>query len=379
MEILGMLETAPAWASLYGLTKKGQNATGGVGYFEMFFQPRSPELYTAYVKAVAERYRNDIRAYEVWNEPWQVKWFGANYVEQDGRLRIVTSENPQKDYVALQEAAFRTLREVNPEIIVVGFNTTSTTQSRPGPEGVFSGAEWTAGVLKEGGKASADVASFHHYTGDLSGFPDDDVTVAVRNAVGPNPMVPERLALPVWMSEGASTVGGLVRHGLYRHVLPYRNGEDTLRLIESVLRYDVAMLANGVEKIFLYSMGDIDNLGSPGSYRTMVNTDGSLHPSAVGRATLAWHVDGLRFQEMLPLKDGVYAYVFGDKKRSVAVICPQAGHGTLALPAAREGMEARDLFANILPAGAEVGNHSVFLSLAAPAQELISILNTSNK
>jgi hypothetical protein len=293
----------------------------------------------------------------------------------EGRLKIVTSAHPQRDYVALQEAAYAAVKSVDPSITVLGFNTTSNETTRSGPEGVFSGAEWTAGVLAAGGENSADVASFHHYTGDVNGFPNDNVTRAVRTALGPNEQVSRRPDLPIWMSEGSSTVSGLVRHGLYRHVLPYRNGEDILRLTESVLRYDVSMLANGVEKIFLYSMGDIDTQGSPGSFRTLVNSDGSLHPSAVGRSSLAWHVDGLDFVQMLSLKDGVYAYIFGGASRSVAVICPTPGHGELVLPAPREGLVVRDLFANPMAENAVLGNQSVFISLEAPSAELLSILN----
>jgi hypothetical protein len=379
MEVLGMLETAPKWASLWGQTEQGRAATGGPGYFEMYFQPREIGLFADYVRTVATRYKDQIRAYEVWNEPWQVKWFGSHHVQHEGRRKIATSANPQKDYVALMRAAFETVRSVDPGITVVGVNTTSTTESRHVPEGVFGGAEWTAGVLAAGGKRYADAASFHHYTADLSGFPDDDLTRAVRNAVGPNALVPARVDLPIWMTEGSSTVSGLVRHGLYRHALPYRNGEDALRLTESVLRYDVAMLANGVDKIFLYSMGDIDALGSPGSYRTLVSTDGSLHPSALGRASLAWHVEGLQFDRMLRLKDGVYAYLFANAERSVAVICPRVGHGTLSLPRAREGLVARDLFSNLLPTDAKIGDRSVFLSLEAPLDQLLPVLKSIAK
>ncbi len=372
LKILGMLETAPAWASLWGLTERGR-AGRGPGYFEMFFQPRDLDLYADYVRTVATRYKDQIRAYEVWNEPWQIKWFGAKYVRHEGRDMIMTSENPQQDYVAMMRAAFNALRSVDPDIVVVGFNTTSNRESNPGPEGVFSGSEWTAGVLAAGGERYADVGSFHHYTGELSGFPDDDVTRAVRTAFGPNAQVPQRPSLPVWMTEGSSTVSGRVRFGLYRHALPFRNGEDPLNLIESVLRYDVAMLANGVEKIFLYSMGDIDTQGSAGSFRTLVNFDGSLHPSALGRASLAWHVEGLKFDRMLALQNGVYAYLFGDASRSVAVLCPRPGQGNLALPSA-PGLVARDLFSNPLPADAALGSQSVFLSLDAPVERLRTLL-----
>jgi len=231
-------------------------------------------------------------AYEVWNEPWQIKWFGTHYVEHEGRQEIMPSEDPQKDYVALMRAAYKAVKSVDPTITVVGFNTTSNTEPKHIPEGVFTGAEWTAGVLAAGGENYADVA----------------------------------------------------------------------------------MLANGVEKIFLYSMGDIDSQGSPGSFRTLVNSDGSLHPSALGRASLAWHIDGLRFVQALGLKDGVYSYIFTDDTRSVAVICPRGGHGSLPLPPAKDNIVLRDLYCNPLPADAAVDNQTVFLSFKGTVDRLLSLL-----
>jgi hypothetical protein len=373
-EILGMLETAPKWASLWGLTERGK-ASGRPGYFEMFFQPRTPSLYADYVSTVAQRYRDQIRAWEVWNEPWQIKWFGADYVEDEGRQKIVTSENPQRDYVALMRAAFEAVKAIDPELTVVGFNSTSNEDHRPVPEGVFGGSQWTAGVLAENGERYTDAASFHYYTGEMNAFPGDQAERAVRTAFGPNELIPERVSLPIWMTEGSSTVGGRIRHGLYRHSLPYRNGEDPLHLTELVLRYDVALLARGISKIFLYAMGDFAQ-GTPGSYRTFVTSSGSLHPSALGRATLAWHVDGLEFRRGVELGDGVYAFVFEGQGRSVAVICPRFGHGTLLLPTNGD-IVVRDLFNNPRAADETIGDQSVFVTLEGPAEDLLSILRSS--
>ena len=179
------------------------------------------------------------------------------------------------------------------------------------------------------------------------------------------------------MSEGAPTVGGMIRHGLYRHALPYRNAEDPLRLTETVLRYDVAMLANGVSKIFLYSMGDIDFLGSHGSFRSLVATDGSRHPSAHGRASLAWHIEGLKSDRMLRIKDGVYAYLFGDDTRSVAILCPRPGHGALPLPVA-PGPVARDLFCNSLPPEPQLGEQSIPLATTVKQVRIALRIRSAN-
>lgn len=204
-----------------------------------------------------------------------MRWFGVRYVEEDGRLKIVSPPDPQARYAELCRVAYQAARAVDPEITVVGLNSTSTGQPKPGPDGYMDGKTWTAGVLKAGGLDWCDAGSYHNYDGDANGFPGDAVSRGVVNAVGPNDLFP-RIAKPVWMTEGSSSVGGRLRFGLYRHTLPYANPEDPALLAESVLRYDLSMLANGVDKVFLYSMGDIEQ-GMPGTYRSGVTLDGSAH------------------------------------------------------------------------------------------------------
>lgn len=361
--VLGQLSTAPRWASL--LSETGIDGTGG--YFGRFFLPKKMEDFAAYVKAVTAHYQDSISAYEVWNEPWQVKWFGVGYVEEDGKRRIVTVPDPQEEYVRLMQTAFEATLEVDPAVTIVGVNTTSTAKSEPGPDGVMNGTDWTAGVLKSGGLEWCDVASYHEYTGDPNGFPDDAVSRGFSIALGPNEQF-ERVKLPAWMTEGASTVGGRIRYGLYKHSLPFTNTEDLRELTESVLRYDVSMLANGVEKIFLYSMGDFQQ-GTSGSFRSGVCSDGSPHPSALGRASLAWMVEGLKFVELAELSEGVFAFFFEGDGRSVAVVCPRPEHQPFSLPSDK-GLEMRDIWLNPLPAGASLNKSSVFVSATGSAANL---------
>ncbi len=367
LSILGMLSTAPRWASYL----RDTDTTGPGGYFGQFFLPKDPSQFGNYCRTVAERYRDHIRDYEVWNEPWQTRWFGVAFVDDNGRRRIVTPEHPQQRYVDLVRTAFEAVRTVDPEITVVGLNSTSTRESRPGPDGVIDGTNWTAGVLKAGGLKFSDVASFHDYTTDPNGFPDDAVTRGVKTALGPNEQFP-RVDQTAWMTEGSSTVGGRVRFGMSKNSLPYRNTEDIPALTESVLRYDVSMIANGVQKVILYSMADYMQ-GTPGRFRSFVNMDGSSHPSALGRASLAWHVDGLAFSEMLTLSEGVTAYLFEGDGRAVAVVCPAPNHAGYQFPSSPL-ITLRDLWLNPLPPGAELLEHTCFVSMAGTGSQLKALL-----
>ena len=65
IKIFAELGTAPPWASYY------QDAgLKSFGYFDKFFQPKNLDDYANYVRVVCNRYKNDIDAFDVWNEPW---------------------------------------------------------------------------------------------------------------------------------------------------------------------------------------------------------------------------------------------------------------------------------------------------------------------
>ena len=367
LSVLGQFSTAPKWASYLSDT----GISGDGGYFGKYFLPKKLSDFANYVTTLAERYKGKITAYEVWNEPWEVKWFGVAYVEEDGRRKIVAPRDAAKRYTELCKAAFEAAKKVDPAITIVGLNSTSTEKSVPGPDGVVDGTTWSADVIKAGGLQWCDVASFHTYHADANAFPGDAATRAVQTAVGPNAKFP-RIQKPVWMSEGASTVGGRLRFGLYKHTLPYHNPEDVLQLAESVLRYDLSMLANGVEKIFLYSMGDFEQ-GAAGTYRSGVTLDGSAHPAALGRATLAWHVDGLRFVRHKEIAQGVHAFFFEGEGRAVAVLAPRPDHAPYSLPAKPE-IQAFDIWNNPVPTGSALAKETLILSMAGKMEDLQAAL-----
>lgn len=368
LAVLGQFSTAPKWASY--LQDTGVEGSGG--YFGKYFLPKDLGQFRNYVTTLASRYQNKIQAYEVWNEPWQVKWFGVKYVEEDGRRRIVSPPDAQKRYVELCQIAFEAAKAVDSNITIIGLNSTSTIQSQPGPDGVVDGKTWSAGVIEAGGLKWSDAVSFHTYSADANGFPGDSATAAVETAVGTNDLFP-RIDQPVWMTEGSSTVGGRLRFGLNKHTLPYRNPEDVAALAEGVLRYDLSMLANGVEKIFLYSMGDFEQ-GSSGTFRSGVTLDGAAHPASIGRATLAWHVDGLKFMRHEEIAPGVHAFFFEGEGRSVAVLAPRPDHSPYSLPE-DPALEVRDLWNNPLAVGSALEQSAVLITAKDSADALEKILS----
>lgn len=368
LSVLGQFSTAPKWASY--LDDTGIESDGG--YFGKYFLPKDPAQFANYVTTLATRYKGKISAYEVWNEPWQVRWFGVKYLEEDGRRKIVSPPDAEARYADLCKTAFQAAKAVDPAITIIGLNSTTTEKGRPGPDGIVDGKSWSAGFLKAGGLRWCDAVSYHTYDADANGFPGDAATRGIQTALGPNDLFP-RIAKPAWMSEGSSTVGGRIRFGLYKHILPYRNPEDVQALAESVLRYDLSLLANGIEKIFLYSMGDFEQ-GSQGSFRSSVTFDGSAHPSALGRATLAWHVDGLRFVRHEEPAPGLHAFFFEGDGRAVAVLAPRPDHAPFSLPS-DPAVEIRDVWNNPVAPGSSVEKSTVFVSAPGNAARLRGLLS----
>lgn len=56
-----------------------------------------------------------------------------------------------------------------------------------------------------------------------------------------------------WMTEG-SLIILKIGSGFYKHTIPYKPTENVTDTADSLCRYVVSLLSQGVDKIFLYSM-----------------------------------------------------------------------------------------------------------------------------
>jgi hypothetical protein len=112
------------------------------------------------------------------------------------------------------------------------------------------------------------------------------------------------------------------------------------------------LLAEGVDKVFLYSMHAQSSLDAKPNFRAIVTPEGALHPSGVAHGILAWQLEATRFIEMITVAEGVHAYVFSarDGSRAVAAISAEPGKASWVLPDV-EGWSAIDLFGNPIEAG----------------------------
>lgn len=346
--ILAELGTAPPWASYL--------AEAHNGYFDRYYQPRDLADYERYVTAVAKRYRGVIDAWDVWNEPWQSRWWAASWdAAHKASEGYVTSANAPADYAALMKTAYKAVKAVDPDAIVCGFNSTTSAPA----DGAYGGSEWTRGVLDAGGLDACDTIGYHHYTASVDGYPGDSVQQGLWTAVGPVRDKPGPVPKPIWMTEGSPVMN--TGEGMYRYTLPYEPSENVLDTSDRLVRYLVSLLANGVEKVFLYSMHchGYFNDGS-GSFRALVTEEGYLHPSAAAHANVAWLLDNARFVRRMELPGLVYAYLFEGDDRRVAVLVGGPEHRESDIPRTAGG-QVLDMFGNPVAEDVKLGRYPVFI------------------
>ena len=130
VEILLPLGLSPAWAS----ARPNEPSSYKPGYAA---EPRNWEDWRNYVRTVARRYKGRIRHYEMWNEV-NLKGFYTGNLQQ---------------MIELARIAYETLKEVDPDIVVVS----------PSITGEVRQTEWLDKYLTLGGGQYADVIGYHFY------------------------------------------------------------------------------------------------------------------------------------------------------------------------------------------------------------------------
>ncbi|MBI4976647.1 MAG: hypothetical protein HZC28_04150 [Spirochaetes bacterium] len=313
--IYGELSTAPKWATYYmdtGLTT--------FGYWDKFFQPKDLADFGNYVKVVVSRYKGVIDHWDIWNEPWNVEWWGVAFDKNDTKKShgYRTSKEPARDFALLSKAAFTAAKAANPNAYVNGFNSTAG----------GSGSKWTKGVLEAGGLEYCDGVCYHEYqTRPLPGESNDTIKRGIEDATGAIVAANGKLDKPLWMSEGScytsDTSQMRLDFGLYKNSLPFTNNDRYIDAADTLCKYMLALKSYGVKRWFLYSMhcfnGDIN------ACSILVMPDGQLHPAGVAHAAFADLIEGREYRKTIPLAEKTYAFLFEGRGKTVAVISGNKG------------------------------------------------------
>jgi hypothetical protein len=349
ISILGMLGTAPPWAT--GVPEK----PNGPEYWDRWNEPRDVKDYANYATVVATRYKDQIRYWDIWNEPWGKFWSKWD----DQAKKSARSPNAPDEFAALQQAGFEAIRAVDPDMMVMGVDTM----------GGSVGPKWTLAMLNAGALATCDLYDYHYYNSELTGFPGDEAERTLNESFGVA-MLGGKLGKPIWMSEGNGANRTIVR-GFYHYTLPPTvPDEDFVRLCDYQSRYMTRILSLGVEKIFLYSI----NVGGewragPGEFQCLVTDDAFAHPQAAAHSALAYELEDTHFAKDISPVEGIHIYILSGIGRSVAVVLSSPTHAAYVLPHPKNSA-VRDLFGNDLRMGEIFRGTTVYISSPTDAETL---------
>ncbi len=365
IKVFGQFGTAPKWASWLSKVDTGRPY---ITYHDRYFRPVDMKDFENYVSKVAARYKGVIDDWFVWNEPWIVAWwavdFNKNSSENNG---YITSKNPQADFAAMTKVAYSAAKKVNPNVKVSGFNTT----------GGGTGERWTKGVYDAGGLGFCDTIDFHFYTPRTTGYPEDACEIAYDEAIGYILKQNGSVGKPVYMSEGQGASGGGVSGdnsmryaGLYKHTLPWDNKEDYTSIADRNVRYLLSMLSHDVKKIFLYSAHCYTDFSTAPNFLVLFCADGSPHPMLVAHSVMARHLETLKFIRTKELRKGLWAYLFSDGKKSVAVISGRYSAKNTSVNCSLKNGKAVDLYGNPLSLPTVYNGTLIYLEAPVSADEL---------
>ncbi|MFG0249176.1 MAG: hypothetical protein ACF8OB_09845 [Phycisphaeraceae bacterium JB051] len=341
MKILGLLSTAPKWASLY----PGFDVNG---YFDRYYMPKDFEQFANdYVKVVVKRYDKLIDAWDIWNEPWGTWWAVGYDPSKQGTDGYIQADDEVKQYAAFQKIVYNAVKQVKPEAHVTGTNS------------IFGevGQAWTRGMVENGAAAFADSFAYHHYTQSYAGYPGDVVHRGLNDQVQlfPNHTLP----YPAWMTEG-SPVSGQIANGLYRVTLPDAEREDVMQTADSLSRYCLSMLTAGVQRFFLYSMHTHAYFGQANTWQVLVTEEGALHPCAAAVSAMAWFLEDATFKQHKSPTNGLHAWAFAGPRGNVTVLSITPGSDVAYTLPDKQGMQYFDLFGNPLAPGTPIGQTLVY-------------------
>ena len=254
--------------------RHGISVYGLLDYWSDWTKPYTSEGiedYCRYVRAVVQRYKNDIHHWEVWNEPNIFFWQG-----------------PKDMYADLLKAAYHAIKEVDPSAQVAGCSTSAID------------LDFVRRVMELGGPF--DVLTIHPYRLELKDRPFirelREAAVLVQQ--------PDGRPRPVWITEMGW--GTHMRHNTGKKGDAATPREQACLLART---YIDAMASGVTPNISWYDFrNDGTNLLEWEHNLGIITQDFQPKPSCRAYATLTRMLHGRRVQEELQLGEDVVAFSF---------------------------------------------------------------------
>ena len=324
--ILANLGHPPRWAG-----RHQDRRPGGASWTPS--PPRNMDEWANYVFRTVEHYRDRIRHWEVWNEPYWTGFFTGT----------------PEEYAALLKVAYRAIKRADPQAVVVGGCFTPTAE------------DWTQRVLAAGALENMDVLSYHIYwSPPLSEAADGESPLMAQQVQRFVDLMRQHgSAKPIYMSEGG------IRCPPFASWLPADGfecsapfGPDTgagmplsgVDAAAGLVRGMVEMLSAGVEKIFYYYSGHLNGAmpwfsATANGYYVLLDYDGRPKPTMMAYSALESFLDGAKPVRVIR-QDGLTVHLFARGPGALAVTW-SARPRPLALP---PGASAFDLMSTEIKA-----------------------------
>ncbi len=265
LNVLALPDHPPKWAE----------TTGDMPYDLAAFEQHA--------QAVAEHYRDRIKYWELWNEPYMEGFFKGDLTQ----------------YSAFATAAERALRRGNPDAVLVGCCSP------------LENPEWAKGV-DQAVRQGLDIWSFHFYTSGVTGggtMPFAGELQDLRKNLA------DTNIKEYWNSEGTNWDVG---DNCFYTFMP-STPEINERAVAYASRVWMEHAKAGISKFFQYHLHQTDTALHFGSGKLFIGYDRSPTPAAVATAVTAWCMDGLRSVPVAPLPGAVQALFTGTDRRCWAI------------------------------------------------------------
>ena len=280
------------------------------------FPPGDDKAWRNYVRTMVSRYRDRIRAWEIWNEPDSRGFLGIN-------PQVQGNTSPEEVYVSLVKSAAEEIRAIDPGITIVAGAVTAV------------GRDFLLKCIDLGLLDSCDVISFHGYD-------------QVKNA-----------------NRGAPAFAGMVeplRESMRRHgkVVPLWDTESSLAAIpdgrasiypsEIEIKGLLARRAAGISRLYLYA-GFRKGYPLHEDYRMLFGFNDRPLPIQAMLAANSRIVGGLAFEKNLGDEaKGEHVYLFEGGGRQVVAAWTSSGEDAIF---AAEGVPVQGKILDIM--GVETG------------------------
>lgn len=276
--LLGTLVRTPEWAA--GAAAEGSQEN------TYACPPKNIRAFGDFVYAAVSHYKDRIKHWEIWNEPYgRGFWNGT-----------------PEQYVRLLREGYRAAKRADPHCVVLGGCVSPVAQA------------WTERIFKAGALRYMDVLSYHCYMWSDDQEREIRAIKSLMERYGP--------LRPMWNTEGG-LVAQTARRLLHEGDACVQPPLSPLQAASRITRVYVTTLAEGVDKFFYYYVGypegGVERFSKIYRYTIMMDPDGAAKPHAIAHAVLAWMLRGARYVGRPDLGGGIRCHVFDADGRGVAV------------------------------------------------------------